>query len=251
MNEKVGSADVERFDRNVLAALRQSRFMPVLYGLLGLSRIGEHPVPLEKMASVLGSTDDETARLVHLHTTARVRNGLIHWDRPFPGDRARRMLYVGGRAIPMNRCISAAFMLATVLDVPFRVEEPCAATGTPIRIDFVPGSYELADPPETVIAVPSPQRLRPDLWHDVEWKDANVCTHGVCFASSEVARHWLVNHPGGRVFTVDEMFDRPWITYYLRTLRPLLHPTPEQTTSPPGAHPQLPARSAGPPVRSG
>ena len=31
---------------------------------------------------------------------------------------------------------------AAVVDVPFHVEDTCAATGTPIRIDFVPDGYE-------------------------------------------------------------------------------------------------------------
>ncbi|HEX5116348.1 MAG TPA: organomercurial lyase [Pseudonocardiaceae bacterium] len=211
--------ELARFDQDVLAALRESRFMPVLYGLLALSRIGERPVPLEKLAALLDRSEEHAARLVHQHTTARVQDRMIQWDMPFPADRARRTLYVGDRVIPMNRCVSATFVLAAVLDVAFRLEEPCAATGAPIRIDFVPGGYELVDPPETVIAVPPARRPRRDLWNDTGWKDDNVCVHGVAFGSGDVARGWLADHPGGRVFTVDEMFDRPWITYYRQTLR--------------------------------
>lgn len=211
------------FDQQVLAALRESPFMPVLYGLLGLSRLGEHPVPIGRLATVLGRTDTETVRLVHCHTTWRVRGGLIHVDPPFPGDRARRTLYAGHREIPMSRCVSATFVLAAVLDVSFRVEEPCAATGASIRIDFVPGGYERVDPPEAVIAVPSPRNRRQDLWNDADRKDAGVCVHGVAFVSSVAAGDWQAAHPGGRVFTVGEMFERPWIRYYFRTLRPLIH----------------------------
>lgn len=208
-----------RFDQDVLAALRESRFMPVLYGLLALSRIGERPVPLEKLAALLDRSEEQTALLVHQHTTARVHDRMIQWDVPFPTDHARRTLYVGDRVIPMNRCVSATFVLAAVLDTPFRLEEPCAATGAPIHIDFVQGGYEFVDPPEPVIAVPPALRPRPDLWNDTAWKDANVCTHGVAFVSADVAQGWLAEHPGGRVFSVDEMFDRPWITYYTQTLR--------------------------------
>jgi hypothetical protein len=34
-----------------------------------------------------------------------------------------------------------------VLDLPFRVEDTCPATGAPIRIEFVPGGVERVDPP--------------------------------------------------------------------------------------------------------
>lgn len=119
----------------------------------------------------------------------------------------------------MNRCIAATFLLASVIDIPFRLDEPCAATGVPIRIDFVPGGCALVKPRGTVVAVPSPASPRPDRWGDAEWKDDNVCVHGVGFASAEVARPWLADHPGGRIFTVAQMFDRPWIARGRHTLR--------------------------------
>lgn len=47
-------------------------------------------------------------------------------------------------------CAPDLFAFAAVLDVPFRVEDTCATTGKPIRIDFVPDGYQRTDPPETV-----------------------------------------------------------------------------------------------------
>jgi hypothetical protein len=219
VNERIHPAGLERFDRDVLVALRRSSFLPVLYGLMALSGLGERPVPLGELATALGRAKEDTERLVRLHTTARVRDSLVHWEALVPVTRARRTLHVGDRAVPMNRCFAAAFLLASILDVPFGLDEPCAATGVPIRIDFVPGGCALVEPRGTVVAVPSPASPRRDRWHDAEWKDDNVCVHGVGFASAAVARPWLVDHPGGRIFTVAEMFDRPWIARGQHTLR--------------------------------
>ncbi len=54
---------------------------------------------------------------------------------------------------------------------------------------------------------------------------AEVCTHQPFYASAEAAQPWLDAHPGGRVVTVDEMFERSWLAYYRDTLRPLVHPS--------------------------
>src|SRR5262249_55119318 len=60
-------------------------------------------------------------------------------------------LYVDGREVPMKSgCPPDLFGIAAVLDVPFRVEDTCAATGAPIHVDFVPDGFERVDPPEAV-----------------------------------------------------------------------------------------------------
>jgi alkylmercury lyase-like protein len=121
-------------------------------GLVGLTRLGERPAPLERLAAIVDRSAVETAALVRRDTTARIiEGGLIHRDEPFPGDRTLRTLYVGDREVPMKSgCAPDLFGIAAVLDVPFRVEDTCAATGAPIRVDFVPDGLERVDPPDAV-----------------------------------------------------------------------------------------------------
>jgi hypothetical protein len=90
------------------------------------------------LAAVVNRSPEETLVPVRNRTTARVTNGLVHWDTPFPADRARRALQVGDREISMNRCAAAVFVYPVVLDVPFQVKETCPATGRTIRATSSP-----------------------------------------------------------------------------------------------------------------
>lgn len=111
-----------------------------------------------------------------------------------------------------------------MLDVPFRVEETCPATGTPIRIDFVPDGVERVDPPEAVTILLSVADIRPSTGQDFEEINANVCGFQPFFASARAAEPWLAARPGSRAFTVKEMFQRSWYIHLRDTLRPRIHP---------------------------
>lgn len=115
-------------------------------------------------------------------------------------------------------------MFAAVLDVPFRVEDTCPATGVPIRVEFVPGGVSRVDPPGAVAAVLPPELIREHGPASIELIDANVCAYQPFFASADAATGWLAAHPGGRVFTPAEMFQTSIVTYYRDNLRPLIHP---------------------------
>lgn len=223
MTAQTPAADLQQFDQQWLAALEDHLPTRLIFALVGLSRLGERPASIDRLAAIADRPVDETAAVVRSEFTARVEDGLVYWDTPFPVDRARRALYVGDREIPMNRCAAALFVYAAVLDVPFTATETCPATGAPIRIDFVPGGYARVDPPDTVIAMLAPQDLRGLASMSFDQAD-DICIHMPFFASAEAAGPWLASHPGGRVFTVDEMFDRPLVAHYLYTLRPLIHP---------------------------
>jgi len=227
MTEQSRPGELEEFDQAWIAALEQTPLVGLLAGLVGLTRLGERPAPLERLAAIVDRSAAETAALVRRETTARIEGGgLIHWDEPFPGDRALRTLYVGGREVPMKSgCAPDLFGIAAVLDVPFRVEDTCAATGAPIRVDFVPDGFELVDPPEAVTVLLPIGELQASILGTFEQINANVCTYQPFFGSAEAARGWLASHPGGRVFTVGEMFERPWVSYYRDRLRPLIHPS--------------------------
>ncbi len=226
MTEQSRPGELEEFDHAWIAALEQAPLVGLLAGLVGLTRLGERPAPLDRLAAIVDRSAAETAALVRRDTTARIEGGLIHWDEPFPGDRTLRTLYVGGREVPMKSgCAPDLFGIAAVLDVPFRVEDTCAATGAPIRVDFVPDGFERVDPPEAVTVLLPIGELWASISGTFEEINANVCTYQPFFASAEAARGWLASHPGGRAFTVEEMFERPWLSYYRDRLRPLIHPS--------------------------
>lgn len=129
----------EEFDRGWLEAIEQTPSALVIIAMGGLTRLGLRPAPLDRLARVLDRSVTETTALVRENTTARIQRGVIHWDDPYPGDRTRRTIHVGDREIAMNSgCAPDLFAFAAVLDVPFWVEDTCATTGQPIRVDFVP-----------------------------------------------------------------------------------------------------------------
>jgi alkylmercury lyase len=115
-------------------------------------------------------------------------------------------------------------LFAAVLDVPFRVEDTCAATGAAIHVDFVPDGVERVDPPTTVVPLLPVDHIRGVTGASFEQVDADVCAYQPFFASAPAAAGWLNSNPGGRIFTVAEMFQRPWHQYLRDSLRPLIHP---------------------------
>ena len=226
MTQRSRPSELEEFDQSWLVALEETPLVSLFAGLVGLTRLGERPAPLERLAAVVERSAFETAAMVRRDTAARIEGGLVHWDEPFPGDRTLRTLYVGDREVPMKSgCAPDLFGIAAVLDVPFRVEDTCAASGAPIRVDFVPDGVERVGPPEAVTVLLPIGELQASISGTFEQINANVCTYQPFFASAEAAQGWLAGHPGGRVFTVREMFERPWMSYYRDRLRPLIHPS--------------------------
>jgi hypothetical protein len=158
---KTSDTDLEEFDRGWFAAIEQTPFVRAIIALSGLTRLGQRPSPLERLAAIIDRPADETAALVRREFVARIDNGLIYWDDPYPGERTRRLVHIGDRTVAMGSgCGPDVFTFAAVLDVPFTVEETCPATGTPIRVDFVPGGYERVDPPEAVTVLLHPDDFR-------------------------------------------------------------------------------------------
>jgi hypothetical protein len=226
MSEQTQVTELEAFDQGWLTEMERSPFARLVLGLVGLTRLGERPAALEQLAVIVERSAVETAALVQGATSAHVDGDVIHWDEPFPGDQVRRMLYVGDREVPMGMgCAPDLFGFAAVLDVPFRVEEACAATGVPIRVDFLPDGYERVDPPEAVTVLMPVGLLREAGSGPLAQVDTNVCANQPFFASAEAAESALSARPGSRAFTVQEMFKRPWFTYYRDNLRPLIRPT--------------------------
>jgi alkylmercury lyase len=224
MTAQTHPTDLDEFDQGWLEVMEQTPLVRAVIGLSGLTRLGQRPAPVERLAAVVDQSIEETAALVHTELGARIEGGHIYWDDPYPGDQTRRMVYVGDREVPMGSgCGPDVFTFAAVFDVPFRVEETCPTTGTPIRIDFVPDGYQRVDPPEAVTILLHPDDLRHAIGKGFDEINANVCSYQPFFASADAAQPWLAARPGSRAFTVREMFERPWYIYYRDNLRPLIH----------------------------
>lgn len=222
MTEQTRTPDLDEYDRAFLATLRDIPFVRLVIALGGLTRLGERPASLSRLAAIMDISAEDTTALLRKNLTVRLDGDTIHWDEPFPGRPTRRTLYVGDREIPMGSgCAPDLFVYAAVLDVPFQAEEICPATGRTIRVEFVPDGYQRVEPPEAVTVLMPVDRLRATtgIFADV---DTTICAHQPFLASAQAAQPWLDAIPGARVFTVAEMFDRPFVAYYRDHLRPLI-----------------------------
>lgn len=226
MTEQHRAVDLEAFDQGWLEVIQQTPWIKDLYALVGLTRLGEHPVPLERLAAVVDRSPEETEALIEREFKTRIEGGVIYWDDPYPGKQTRRVISIGDRQVTMGSgCGPDVFGFAAVIDVPFRVEETDPTTGTPIRVDFVPDGYARVDPPEAATILLAVEQIRPSTGTSFEEINANVCSFQPIFASADAAEPWLAARPGSRVFTVKEMFQRSWYIYLRDTLRPRIHPS--------------------------
>jgi alkylmercury lyase len=213
----------DEFDRRWLEIVTRLPWIEAIYALIGLTRLGERPTTVERLAAALQRPNDEAVRLAW--EAARVRpdeRGAIHLDAPFGGSGgpSRRKLYLGDREIAVSGCAPDLLPAAAVLDVVFRVEDTCPATGAPIRIEFAPGGVERVDPAQAVVAMVSPKVASEYGEAEIEQVNQNLCSQQPFFASAEAAQGWLAAHPGGRVFPVREMANRPFFAHARDTWRP-------------------------------
>lgn len=209
------------FDRRWLELILPLTWIEALYALIGLTRLGERSTSVKRLAALLERPKEEAIRLAW--EAARVRpdeEGRIHLDTPWPGASPRRRLVVGDRELAVSGCAPDLFAVAAVLDVPFQVEDVCSVTGTQIRIWFTPGGVERVDPQETVVAMVSPEQASMFAAAEAEQVNADLCVQQPFFSSAEAARAWLGDHPGGRVFPVEEMVHRLFFTHARDTWRP-------------------------------
>lgn len=91
-----------------------------------------------------------------------------------------------------------------------RVESPCHATGTPVRVTVDPSGISDLDPATAVVSLVTPE--------DLAQVRTAFCNQVHFFASPDAAKPWLEQHPGATVLPVAE-------AYHLgRTLEPTINP---------------------------
>nr|CEL17388.1 hypothetical protein [Kibdelosporangium sp. MJ126-NF4] len=200
----------------------------VVYGLIGLTRLGEWPVEVDRFAAYLNRSVEDAVALVDQYSgvlfTAQVGDGVIALDLARPAALRRRTMLIGDRRIPVSGCAPDLFEIASVLDVGFTVEDTCPATGVPIRVEFVPPVHRAdlvatVDPVDTVVALdPRVFGQASDL--TPEQIDASLCVQMPFFANANAAHSWLSAHPSRRVCPARQMYQLDIITYHRDVLRP-------------------------------
>lgn len=229
MDTSTTAGNVGEFD----AAWRESgerlpALVRVVYGLIGLSRLGEYPVEVDRFAVYLDRSVDDALEMLGEQSgalfTTRVVDGLITVDLDRPVAMRRRCVRVGDRRIAMSGCAPDLFLIAAVLDRPFQVEDTCPATGVPIRVDFTTPDrrgdlIDGVDPAGTVVGL-DPRLVGLTTTMTPEQIDANLCVQMPFFASAGAAGSWLADHPARQACPVRELAQSEIVGYVRDVLRP-------------------------------
>jgi hypothetical protein len=209
---------MDDFDRAWVDDVAQVKWLEAAYALIGLTRLGERPTTVKQLAAALEVPEDEAIKLAWRASRVRPQDGQLRLDMPWPGASPRRRLVIGDREMPVSGCAPDLFAVAAVLDVPFRADDTCPTTGTPIQVWFTPGGVKEAEPPEAVVVLLAPGQLGQLTEMEVEQINTDVCVQQPFFSSAQAAQGWLDGHHGGRVFTVTETTARPFLAYMRDTL---------------------------------
>ncbi|QIS18184.1 organomercurial lyase [Nocardia terpenica] len=201
------------FDTAWREALATHRYrLDFAAAVLRLTRIGERPVPVERLAAAMNTSVPEVVAFVAEYGGGpmRLADGMVHHDHPAgPGPATRWTVHVGDRTIySESGCAPDLFAAARWIGEPIAVESVCPATGTPIRVRIGPDGAD-ADPATTVVSVKNP---RGPEFHDLAERtytelDERICIGQRFFASRAAASRWQAANPGGRLFPVAEFPD--------------------------------------------
>lgn len=211
---------MDDFDRAWVDGVAQVKWLEAAYALIGLTRLGERPTTVRQLAAALAVPEPEAVKLAWRASRVRPQDGQFRLDTPWPGASPRRRLVIGDRDLSVSGCAPDVFAVAAVLDVPFRLDDTCPTTGTPIRVWFAPRGVEQTEPPEAVVVLLAPAQLGQLAEMEVEQINTDVCVQQPFFSSAQAAQGWLDDHHGGRVFTVTETAARPFFAYMRDTWRP-------------------------------
>ena len=150
---------MDDFDRAWVDGVAQVKWLEAAYALIGLTRLGERPTTVRQLAAALAVPEPEAVKLAWRASRVRPQDGQFRLDTPWPGASPRRRLVIGDRELSVSGCAPDVFAVAAVLDVPFRLDDTCPTTGTPIRVWFAPRGVEHPEPPEAVVVLLAPGQL--------------------------------------------------------------------------------------------
>ncbi|MFF3229033.1 organomercurial lyase MerB [Nocardia suismassiliense] len=100
-------------------------------------------------------------------------------------------------------CAADTLLFPAIIGRPARIESPCPATGTVIRLTVEPESgISDLQPATAVISLPGPDEL--DLTH----VRATTCNPGRYFATAEAGADWQTQHPRGVLLPVADAYQQ-------------------------------------------
>lgn len=189
-------------------AERWRREIDMMSAVFGLTRAGERPVEITRLAAAIGRDREETLALAR-YFGLRMQGELVHYD-PDAGPTARFRLHINGRTVDVGGCAIDVIWMASAIDVPLDAEATCPTTGAPIHVHLTPDGVERLEPSTTVVAGLDPERA-PQLQGpgvaSPEEIERDVCSQILFLTSPEAASDWLDRRGGGRIFQVGDLFE--------------------------------------------
>lgn len=202
----------------------------VTYGLIGLTRLGEHPVEVDRFAADLDQPPEKALAALGSSSgalfTPRVHGGLITLDLTRPASLRRRHIRIGQRRIAMSGCVPDLFLIAAVLDTPFQIEDTCPTADMPIHVTLTRPDHSAdlvgaVDPADTVVAL-DPRLLGQASTLTPGQIDTNLCVQMPFYANRDAAATWLAGHPARRVCPVRDMHKLDVVGFARDIIRPAI-----------------------------
>lgn len=155
------------------------------------------PVSLERLALALNRSSDEVGTMLRQLPSIEfdehgnvVGAGLTL--RPTP-----HRFTINDRTM-FTWCALDALMFPKIVGQTVKVESPCAASGTPVRVKVTRDGVEQIDPPSAVVSL-----VVPEASEDIR---RSFCGYVNFFSSEEAASQWLSEHPGATTLPVREAY---------------------------------------------
>ena len=170
-------------------------YAPFMRPVLQLLARGE-PVDISQIATATGLTATRIRRLLRVGGAEMDDDGrLVGMGLTIRATPHR--FEIGGRTL-YTWCALDTLMFPAVVGRA-RVESPCHATGTPVRVEVSPSGVERIEPAEAVVSL-----VRPRAGESIR---ARFCDDVHFFRSADAAVPWLERHPGAIVLPVVEAFE--------------------------------------------
>lgn len=182
---------------DIVEFLRGEEMAEFLPALLRLVAEGE-PVPLSRLATSAGVEESRIAAWLRAQPGTDWADdgrllGFGLTQRP-----TQHRFVVDGREL-FTFCAADTLLFPPIVGRPAHIESTCPATGTPIRLDVAPDAVESVEPITAVVSQVDYCVGRGDI-------RATTCDHGHFFADHDASEKWCVEHPGGQVLPVSEVF---------------------------------------------
>jgi alkylmercury lyase len=183
-------------DAELISSFEGAQAIPPLLRLLARGR----PVDLAELAAESGQPAPDLERILREQagTEWDDEGRLVGFGLSLRAT-AHRYL-VGGHTL-YTWCASDTLFFTVILGTDAVAESTCPATGKPIRLEITPVAVTSVSPPGAVVS----QRHRSDLVANLR---ADVCDHGLFFASAAAASDWVAAHPDGEILSVTDAFDK-------------------------------------------